>query len=182
MKKRILIIMIFFIVLLFGTGITYSYFISNGILNSTPKSIAKFIFNAVELDELNLPLADLKPGDSSDYLFSVSNTYDGEVSNVTIGYRLSIKTYHLVPLEIKLYNNDNNEELLDCRENVYSRNVYNELVCTTSDIVMSHVDSILDNYKLTINFPNNFNDQKYAGLVDYIKIEINSWQRIEEQS
>ena len=35
-----------------------------------------------------------------------------------------------------------------------------------------------DNYKLVIEFPEEFNDDSYTDLVDYIDIEIKSWQAI----
>ena len=36
----------------------------------------------------------------------------------------------------------------------------------------------IDNYKLEITFPNEYHDEKYSNLVDYIKIEIDSWQKM----
>lgn len=179
MKYKFLIIIMVLIVVAFGSGITYSYFTSGTNMTSTTQSIAKFIFNAEEVDELNLSLVDLNPGDSKDYKFSVSNNYLGDVSNVTIGYQLIVKTYHLVPLEIKLYkiNDQSEEKVLTCDE-TYTRNNLNEVACYSPVINMGYVNGIVDNYKLTVKFPSEYNDEVYANLVDYINVEINSWQEL----
>jgi hypothetical protein len=78
-------------------------FHSDAILESDNQDIAKFIFNAESLDQIELALIDLNPGDSEEYSFSVSNNYSGNISGVTIEYQIIIKTYHLVPLIIELY-------------------------------------------------------------------------------
>ena len=59
--------------LFFGAGITYSIFTSNASLISADQNIAKFIFNTQTLDEINIMLNDLKPGDTKNYNFSISN-------------------------------------------------------------------------------------------------------------
>ena len=35
-----------------------------------------------------------------------------------------------------------------------------------------------NNYKLRISFPEEYNDEIYSNLVDYIDIEIKSWQKV----
>ena len=42
---------------------------------------------------------------------------------------------------------------------------------------MNYTNPVLDNYKLVLEFPIEFNGEEYANLVDYISIEINSWQK-----
>jgi hypothetical protein len=37
----------------------------------------------------------------------------------------------------------------------------------------------LDNYKLKVTFPSQYNGEVYSDLVDYINIEIKSWQKTE---
>ena len=54
----------------FGLGITYSIFNSNTLAAGNQK-IAKFIFNAEEVDKLSLPITDLKPGYTNDFDFSI---------------------------------------------------------------------------------------------------------------
>lgn len=72
------------------------------------QNIAKFIFNTKQLDEINIPLLDIKPGENKEYLFSVANNENGNKSDVDFEYQIIIKTYHFVPLEINLYKRGNN--------------------------------------------------------------------------
>lgn len=178
-KSKILIILFVSIVLIFCVGLTYSFFNSRGNLNSSDQNIAKFIFNAEISDQLNLSLIDLTPGESNDYSFSVSNNYLGKRSNVSVQYQMTIKTYHLIPLGIELYSivGDVEELVLTCDES-YTRNLENELICNTPVKEMTHSDGKIDNYKLKVNFPNEYNDISYSNLVDYINIEIKSWQKV----
>jgi len=36
----------------------------------------------------------------------------------------------------------------------------------------------VDEYKLKITFPKEYNDVTYSNLVDYLNIEIDSWQKL----
>lgn len=175
-RLKIIIMLVCAIVLVCGSGITYSLFTSNTKLIAN-QEIAKFIFNAAKTDLIELPIADLNPGDSVDYTFNVANTLDNATSEVTINYQMTIKTYHFMPLEIKLYKVTSEEEtlILTCDE-TYSRNEDNQLVCNTENQKMSHDTEVLDNYKLEVIFPEEYNSEIYTDLVDYIDIEIKSWQ------
>lgn len=181
MKYKILIIMFVLILLIFGSGITYSIFHSNSTLNSNDQDIAKFVFNAESLNQLQLPLIDLNPGADEEYTFSVSNNYSENTSDVSVEYQMTIKTPHLVPLIIELYklNGENEEFILTCDE-TYTRNSQNELICNTPIQEMGYSSLKLDNYKLKVRFLGEYNDEAYSDLVDYINIEIKSWQKIEE--
>jgi hypothetical protein len=178
-KYKILLILIILILPIFCYGLTYSIFRSNATLDSNGNAIAKFIFNAESLDQFQLSLVDLKPGDNKEYPFSVSNNYSGKKSDVSVEYQISIKTYHLVPLIIKLYklNNDVEELILICDE-TYTRNTKNELVCTTSIQEMGYASEKLDNYKIKVEFSSEYNDASYSDLVDYINIDMKSWQKM----
>ena len=39
----------------------------------------------------------------------------------------------------------------------------------------------IDDYKLVISFPQEYNDVLYSNLVDYMSIEIESWQKIQRE-
>lgn len=178
MKIKILKILAIIVLAVFGLGITYSIF-SSDTLGSTNQKIAKFIFNAEELDILSLPITDLKPGYTNDFDFSVSNSLDEKTSDVTIEYQITIKTFHLVPLNIELYKIYDEEEnlLINCDES-YSRNDNNELVCNLQIEELDYSKEEKDNYKLKISFPEEYNDITYSNLVDFIDLEIKSWQKI----
>lgn len=178
MKIKILKILTIIVLAVFGLGITYSIF-SSDTLGSTDQKIAKFIFNAEELDTLSLPITDLKPGYANDFDFIVTNSKDEKISDVTIEYQITIKTFHLVPLKIELYKIDNDTQtlLITCDE-TYSRNDNNELVCNLQIEELDYSKEEKDNYKLKISFPQEYNDITYSNLVDFIDLEIKSWQKI----
>ncbi len=179
MKTKILLVLFILIVLVFGMGITYSIFHSNANLVSIDQGIAKFIFNDESINQLQLSLTGFNPGDVEEYLFSVSNSSLEEVSDVTVEYQMTIKTYHLVPLTINLYKIEGEIDvlILTCDE-TYTRNDNNELVCNAPLQELGHSISDLDEYKLIVEFPSEYNDESYANLVDYLEIEIRSWQKI----
>lgn len=178
-KNKVFILISLILFLIAGAGVTYSILLSNGDGDPIDKNIAKFVFNTETLDELEISLIDMKPGDSNEYLFSVSNGDAEAISSVIVEYQLTIKTYHFVPLEIELYKIVNEEDvlILDCDE-TYSRNTENELVCNSANQELGYSVEQFDNYKLIINFPSEYDEDTYSNLADFINLEISSWQKI----
>ena len=176
MKRKIILILIFLVVLIGSTGITYSLFTSESTLVLNQK-IATFIFETEKMDSIELPINDMMPGDSIGYQFQVANNLDSETSEVTINYQIIIKTYHFMPLKIELYKDVSGKEelILECTES-YSRNSDNLLICNSEVQKMVHSEEVYDEYKLNVSFPSTYNDEKYSDLVDFIDIEIKSWQ------
>lgn len=174
-RLKIIVMLISSIVLICGSGITYSLFTSSSRLVANQK-IAQFVFNATKTDVIELPIANLNPGAKSEYKFQVTNNIDNKRSDVTIKYQMTIKTFHFMPLEINLYKENEETPLLTCEES--SRNSENEVVCNTEVQTMDYKLNATDNYKLVIEFPEKYNDDSYTDLVDYIDIEIKSWQAI----
>ena len=178
MKKKIYIILSFIILIMFFSGITYSLFHSSTSLTSNNQGLANFVFNAENLDSIALNLADLKPGTVLEYEFSITNNELEKVSDVTIEYQLKIKTYHFIPLDIKLYKlNEKYDYVGNCDEK-YTRDSDNKLVCNMPIEQMNKNENTVDTYKLVISFPEEYSDVEYANLVDFIDIEIDSWQKI----
>ena len=175
MRYKIIIILIIFTVFILSLGLTYSYFNSNSNLNTVDQRLAKFVFDTETLDRLELPLIDLTPGVINSYNFSISNTSDEITSDVTIEYELTILTPHFAPLNIELYKD---EELIMSCDETYSRNENNELVCNSSVQELSHDSEYTDNYVLKVTFDGNYNDEIYSNLIDYINIEIKSYQKV----
>lgn len=180
-RKKVLLLLMFISFVLFSSGITYSIFTSGTVLDINNQKIAKFVFNTEKLDHLELSLVDLNPGDSDEYAFSVSNSIDEVLSNITVEYQIVVKTFHLIPLDIMLYKIENEEEVLimSCDE-TYSRNEDNELICNSELQEMPYTNEINDNYKLKVSFPEIYKEEIYSNLVDYIDLEIKSWQKIEK--
>jgi len=181
MKYKLIIGIFAMIILILGFGITFSLFHSENNLNSTDQNIAKFIFNTESLDQLELSIIDLTPGNTKEFSFSVSNNTSGIISNVSVEYQMILKTYHIAPLTINLYklNGEVEDLILTCDES-FTRNSNNELICNTELQDMGHDAEALDNYVLKIGFPIEYNTEEYSDLIDYIDIELQSWQKISE--
>lgn len=177
MKKRIALIIMFGFLNVLLIGVTYSFFVSDANFFAN-QDIAKFIFNAEETSTISVPITDLNPGDSTSYTFEVANNVDDVVSQVSISYQCIIKTYHLMPLEIKLYKTGSVEELILTCDETFSRDNDNQLVCNSLVQKMAYDSKVSDTYRLDISFPQEYNDEDYSELVDYIDIDIRSWQNI----
>ena len=154
--KKIIIITILVICIGVGVGVTYS---------------------ADRKELINIPISNIKPGDDIDYKFAVSNNSKDKKSDVSIKYNIILKTMHFIPLDIELYDKDNNL-VLTCDEKS-KRNELNELECSTEDIIMSYEKDITDEYNLKLVFSKDYDTEEYSSLVDYINLEIKSSQKID---
>jgi len=179
MKKKVYIVIMLIMIGTFFSGITYSFFNSNAALTSSNQGIASFVFETNNLDKIDLNLNGLVPGEEREYLFSVTNTRDNVISDVTAEYQLSIKTYHFMPLKIELYQvNGDGDVLFGVCDETSARNSSNELVCNMPISTLANSEKQVDEYKLKITFPKEYNDVTYSNLVDYLNIEIDSWQKL----
>lgn len=180
MKQNKKIILLGTIILLILTaGITYSVFSSSGMIDVADQNIAKFIFDTEPVNTFDILLDGLKPGDKRDIEFVVTNYDDENIAEVSIEYQVILKTYHFMPLSIELYKINEEEDLvLECDES-YSRNEQNEIVCNSPIQEMSHEEEKQDEYRLKVNFPEEYNDVSYSELLDFINLEIKSWQKLE---
>ena len=66
---------------------------------------------------------------------------------------------------------------MTCDE-TYSRNTNNELVCNTEVFELSHENESTDNYSIKITFYEQYNDLSYSNLIDYLDVEIRSYQKV----
>jgi len=175
--KRIVLLIISILIIMF-CGITYSIFLSGATFKINNQNLAKFIFDSKPMDVVELELTNLKPGDTKEFLFSVTNSENTNISDVTIEYEITIKTYHFLPLNINLFKLETDESetpIGECDES-YSR-FENALLCNMPWQTMEYAMKKLDNYKLVVEFPSSEDNPIYAELVDFIDLEIKSWQK-----
>ncbi len=173
MKKKILVLILLGIAIL-GVGITYSMYHSM-ITSNIDVYIANFVVDAKMKNHIDLDLSLLKPGDTIDYDFSVSNGSQDASSDVNINYSIIIRTMHFMPLDIVLYD-DNDNEIMTCDE-TFDRDENNELVCTSETMVMPYRENVQDDYNLKISFPIQYSSYEYSSLIDYLNIEVISSQK-----
>jgi len=174
-KKNIIITLM--VIAIFLAALTYAMLTSDAELVMEDQNVAMFVFNAENINEINLPVADLNPGDTEIYEFAVTNAEDFVRSEVTVDYQFTILTYHFIPFNIRMYH-DNGEELefvYEC-DDTFSRNEQNQIVCNSPIRRMVHTAGNMENYVLKVTFPREFDDVQFSGLVDFIRVEISSWQ------
>lgn len=179
MKKRMFIIGFILVGIILSVSLTYSVFNDKTNMTSNNENFAKFIFNTEVLEEIELSLVDLKPGDTKEYNFSVSNNKNGKTSNISIEYVITLNTFHFIPLTIELYSVTDKEELIMTCDETYERNTNKELVCSLPSKELSHLNDKEDKYKLIVHFDEKYNTEEYSDLVDYINLNIKSSQKIE---
>ena len=177
MKRRITMIIMFGTLVILQIGVTYSFFTSKSSLFAN-QEIAKFVFNAEETSTISVPITDLNPGDTVSYSFDVTNNVDEVISQVNIKYQCIIKTYQLMPLEIKLFKTGEVEELILTCDESFGRDENNQVICNSIVQSMAYDNKVSDSYRLDVKFPSLYNDAVYSDLVDYIDIDIRSWQDI----
>ena len=170
MKKKFMTIAILIALVFAVTGITYSLFVSN-INSNTNVDLATFLVDAKKTNHIDLPIDNINPGEEIDYEFQVENN-----SDVNVVYNITVKTMHFIPFDITLVDN-NDEVVMVCDENT-QRNIRNELECKSQDLVINY-NNLAHNYKLKLDFPQEYNSEEYSSLVDYINLEINSTQKLD---
>ncbi len=176
MKGRMILLGMLACLAVLSVGITYSFYSSDGQLSGEVR-LANFVFETEELTEISFPLGDLLPGKSVVHNFSVTNEVDGKLSEVAIEYEIILKTQLLMPLTYKLSDVTDTETLLFTCDNTVVRDADNIVVCKSNPITIPEGSVDIDNFKLEIMFPGIYSDVMYAGLVDYVDVEINSWQK-----
>lgn len=175
MKKKLKIILVLILLIPCFYKITYSFFNTEISLAVKNGEIAEFIFEAERTNHIELEFDNLKAGENREYEFQVSNTKDENITNVTTEYQITIETFHFMPLLIELYKND--ELVMTCDEKEYLRNEDNALVCDSDIWELEHNLTKTDNFKIKISFDSEYNSLEYTDLVDYIDIDISSWQK-----
>lgn len=148
-------------------------------MESINSNLANFVFNDQSLDQIDINIDNLYPGSELEYPFYISNSKNSKVSDVKIMYQLTIKTYHFIPLTIELYKvvNGTDTKVGECDE-TYSRNSSNELVCNMPIEELNKENIDQNNYKLKVVFPSDYSGSEYSSLVDFIKIDIKSYQKM----
>lgn len=178
-KSRILVIIVLLIFIIYGCGITYSIFNAGKNFSSVNEKTAQFIFNSEKTDHLEFDLSTLTPGETEEYHFKVTNTDEEQRSEVTINYFFAIKTYHFMPLDIRLYKviDEEEVEIINCDE-TYSRDKNNYLICNSKTEEMKYSSEESDEYVLKVTFLKEYDNAIYSDLVDFIALDIKSFQKI----
>lgn len=185
-KRRFLLFVFLLFLILFLAGylfqVAYARYEVNTKLNSNIKK-ALYILGTDNLS-FNLEPDGIVPSDNPYvYKFSVSNFNEKNDTDVDIYYNVSVKTTTNLPINIKLYRNENYDD--NNSTNIFggSRLVqdvdgawYN-LYKNNEKYEMYYKDKTTDVYTLVINFPKEYaKDTTYENYIESIEVDINSKQ------
>ena len=179
MKKRLIELGV--VVVILGIAIliipaSYSKYESKG----GSEAEIQYAFYLLKADYFtkNIKLMDIVPrNDSYEYVFTVSN-FDGDKRLETdLEYDVWISATTNLPLDYKLYLNDNLTNDIICDDKVEADN-YGTFFRTmkTDKMRFSFKNNETNTYHLFISFPEMYNDSVYADLVENIAINIESRQ------
>ena len=125
----------------------------------------------------SLKMFDIKP-DGKDYIYDiqVSNTQDGNVSEVDLEYQLSLRTTTNIPVEYKIYLNGSVDNSLNQREIIQDEDgMYFFLFRANTNYFDKNIEKT-DVYRLIVNFPKEYNQEEYQDLIDSVEVTIDAKQ------
>ena len=188
-KKRFLLIMIFFLLVLFLSFYlfekAYSSYNTKAKLNANIER-ALYIFNQEKMD-FNIDFNKIVPSDEPYiYKFSISNFNNIKTSDVDLNYAFTIRTTTNLPITLELYRNQNYDDnnavniinKKDTKQDI--DNTWYNVYGPTEEFLMKHSEKTTDIYTLVVNFPLVYaNNTTYADSIEYIGVEVESKQVIE---
>ena len=203
-KKNLFKILIIMVLILVIVGIfikinsTFAKYRTDVTAEKTDVDIALW---AVNEDLLSSPekimLSDIYPSNNSyEYTFSISN-YEGRLfAQTDLEYYIKCKASTYLPLEYKFFiKNENNqwiechkEETLKYKSQQYNSNTYQtywkEITVMNKkadDKFLIKCNGMNTNYfKVQVKFPEQYNKEEYADVVDSIEVELAVQQVIDE--
>ncbi len=140
---------------------------------------AFFIINQTT-EENNILLGEVVPSDDDYiYTFKVSNFKQNKISEVDLEYSISLITTTNLPLEYKLYKND---EELSINSEIFKDDdgTYFKRLNVPSKGNFKHSNKQSDVYKLVVTFASEYkNDYKsYEGSIESVRVIIDAKQEI----
>lgn len=187
-KKKFLLsikisgLMLILLILIEIIPITLSRYQSSGV-GKVDSNIAFYLFKVDHLVS-SIKLTELLPSDTPYiYNFSVGNQKEDKISEVDIEYLLSIVTTTNLPLKFELYENcnyldnsclnllnENNKDVSKDEDGTY----FQKFSLEKEDLYYENPQT--NEYTLVIYFDKINNDFKYHGVVESVRIEIDSKQ------
>lgn len=173
--QKITIAVVGILLLLLGTRVVFSRFFTD----SAGTAVGDIAFYTIEpgTETQTLKMFDVKP-DGKDYIFNidVSNFKDGNVSEVDLEYSLELMTTTNIPVDYKIYLNDQtvndfqNKEIIQDEDGMYF------FKFSTPNQRFEKEKEMTNHYQLVVNFPANYNEEVYQDLMDHIEITITATQ------
>ena len=141
--------------------------------------LAFYMFKEQDISQ-DLKLESILPREEPyDYTFSVSNTDGTDRTETAIYYTIEFKTTTNLPLNFKVYNlEDLSTNLVESTETKADDDgTYFKYIKVAGGNLGFENDETVT-YKLSVEFPKEYNLSQYEGIVEYVKVTIKSMQRV----
>ena len=182
-SNRLKVELALLIILLFALLILVPYTLSRFKTNASGDveiDVALFVVDDV-YDHDNITLNEMKPGDTYEYTFSVSNNKDGKRTETITGYDVKVRATTNLPLEYELYliNSGLNQNIVDSTDLVQDQDstYFREIVSLERQFDFS--SDMTDYYKLVVKYPSSSTSYKYQDTAENIEIAVNGKQVLE---
>lgn len=143
--------------------------------------LAFYVLNE-DYQSMNINLDNIFPSDDSYiYTFTISNEKDGNRADTNLEYDLKIRTTTNLPLEYKLYKNQDYNDI-DAQSIIINDNIEKDASGTyfrtmETPIEKFYYDTKGENiYYLVVDFPSQYNSEDYQNIVEGIEISVKSHQ------
>lgn len=183
--KLIIIILCFIITLRIFT-LTLSRYESNS--NSNADIEIAFYLLKEDYKSMTLNLGKIVPReDPYIYTFEITNEENGNVTETDLEYSLEIRTTTNLPLSFKLYMNEDytapnsKNIIISDTDELDEYGTYFKILKTENQI-FEHSEAVSNIYTLVVNFPPEYNKERYQDVIDLVEINVNSKQIIDEST
>lgn len=172
LKIELCIFLVLLVLLVFLIPYTLSRFKTEA-RGTADVDIAFFIAND-QYTHQEINLTDMKPGDSNDYTFTVSNNKDGNRTEVNLTYYIEIVATTNLPLDYELYLTNSGVDVPFISEeeiNADDDGTYFKIIKTSSRTFDFNNDNT-DSYKINVKFPSDYINYRYQDVAENIEIRV----------
>ena len=142
--------------------------------------IAFYLFNE-DYQEMTLNLGEIVPnGEEHTYNFSVSNNKDDKMAEVDIEYELVVKATTNLPLEYRFFKETDGDRVEATEEVIQDEYGTYFKTFKIDKQTFTYTTPRVDNYTLTITFPEQYNHENYQDILDMIEVSVEAKQIIDE--
>ena len=134
--------------------------------------VAQYVLGIQTDNELNVPINKIKPNNSQDFYFEITNEENNSKNEVTLKYTIELENKANLPLDFILYKYD--ESTSKYKEIKLSANI-------TEEFEMNVKNEANHKYKVNVKWKDNttnssYDSYKYSKTIDYLKIIVNAVQ------
>ena len=182
LKFELALLVILLFALLFLVPYTLSRFKTNA-SGDVEIDVALFVVDD-EYDHEEITLNEMKPGDTNEYTFSVSNNKDGKRTETITGYNVTVTATTNLPLEYELYliNSGLNQSIVDSNELAPDEDgtYFRKMITTAREFTFA--SDMTDYYKLIVKYPSSATSHKYQDTAENIEIRVDGKQVLESDN